>query len=89
MWTVIDYQKLREVKVEGVYPILNISEICDQLGNSKYFTTLDLAFGFHRVKMYPIDKAKTVFSTTFGQCEFNRLPIGLKMHQLVFWDWCP
>ncbi|GBO99886.1 Retrovirus-related Pol polyprotein from transposon 297 [Eumeta japonica] len=45
---------------------LKIDEILDQLGNSRYFTTLDLASGYHQVLVDEQDKEKTAFSTDKG-----------------------
>ena len=75
---VIDYRKLNDITIGDSYPIPNISEILDQLGKSKYFSTLDLASGFHQLKMAPEDSAKTAFSVPQGHFEFNRMPFGLK-----------
>ncbi|KAA5654845.1 RNA-directed DNA polymerase, partial [Pseudomonas aeruginosa] len=60
------------------YPIPNIVEILDQLGNSKYFTTLDLASGFHQITMNQKDACKTAISVPQGHFEFTRMPFGLK-----------
>lgn len=43
---VVDYRKLNEVTVEESFPIPTIDEQLSKLGNSLYFTTLDLAKGF-------------------------------------------
>lgn len=45
---VIDYRKLNEQTVSDRYPLPNITDILDKLGKCLYFTTLDLASGFHR-----------------------------------------
>ncbi|CAG9109133.1 unnamed protein product [Plutella xylostella] len=73
---VIDYRKLNDVTIGEVYPIPQISEILDQLGQSKYFSTLDLASGFHQIKVS--DGKKTAFSVPQGHFQFNRMPFGLK-----------
>ena len=75
---VIDFRKLHEVTVGDAYPLPNIEEILDQLGHSIYFTTLDLASGFHQIQMRGKDKSKTAFTTPLGHWEFNRMPFGLK-----------
>lgn len=46
---VIDYRKLNDVTVGDAYPLPNTEYILDQLGHSNYFTTLDLASGFHQI----------------------------------------
>ena len=75
---VVDFRKLNDITIGDAFPLPNITDILDQLGNSKYFTTLDLASGFHQVPMDPEDSSKTAFSTSFGHFEFSRMPFGLK-----------
>lgn len=52
---VIDYRKLNEKTISDRYPLPNISEILDKLGKCLYFSTLDLASGFHQIEMDPKD----------------------------------
>ncbi|PNF43271.1 hypothetical protein B7P43_G00916 [Cryptotermes secundus] len=42
---VIDFRKLNEWTVGDAYPLPNITDILDQLGKAKYFSTVDLASG--------------------------------------------
>jgi len=42
---VIDYRKLNEKTIQDAYPLPNIDEILDQLGNARYFSAFDLASG--------------------------------------------
>jgi hypothetical protein len=42
---VVDYRKLNEKTVGNAYPLPDITEILDQLGQAKYFSCLDLAMG--------------------------------------------
>jgi len=47
----------------------NIDKILGKLGQCRYFTTIDLAKGFHKIEMDPESIQKTAFSTranTFG-----------------------
>lgn len=86
---VIDYRKLNEITIGDAYPIPNITDILDQLGHSKYFSTLDLASSFHQVMMKESDAEKTAFSVPGvssvpgisgqpGHYQFNRMPFGLR-----------
>lgn len=75
---VIDYRKLNEKTVSDRYPLPNITEILDKLGKSMYFTTLDLASGFHQIEMDPRDVKKTAFTVEGGHFEYVRMPFGLK-----------
>ncbi|XP_064292930.1 probable serine/threonine-protein kinase nek3 [Plodia interpunctella] len=60
------------------YPIPQITEILDQLGDSKYFSTLDLSSGFHQIQLNEADKSKTAFTIPEGHFQFTRMPFGLK-----------
>lgn len=75
---VIDYRRLNDRIVEDKYPLPNIYDILDRVGRAQYFTTLDLASGYHQVEMHPDDVEKTAFSTERGHYEFLRMPFGLK-----------
>lgn len=75
---VVDYRRLNDKTIDDRYPLPNITEILDKLGKCQYFTTLDLASGFHQIQMNEEDKCKTAFSTPRGLYEYNRLPFGLK-----------
>ncbi|KAL7292582.1 hypothetical protein TKK_0013715 [Trichogramma kaykai] len=75
---VIDYCMLNEKTIASTYPLPNITEILDQLGSSKYFTTLDLQSAFYQVPIEPCDEHKTAFSTPFHHLHFKRMPMDLK-----------
>lgn len=74
----VDFRRLNEITVGDAFPLPNIVDILDQLGKSKYYSTLDLAQGYHQVPMKPADREKTAFSTDKGHYEFLRMPFGLK-----------
>lgn len=75
---VIDYRKLNDKTVEDKYPLPRIEEILESLGKCTYFSTLDLAQGFHQVEMSPESIEKTAFSVNNGHYEYLRMPFGLK-----------
>ena len=75
---VVDFRKLNNITVNDVFPLPNISDILDHLGKSKYFSTIDLANGYHQICLNDADKEKTAFSTSLGHFHFKRMPFGLK-----------
>jgi hypothetical protein len=81
---VVDYRKLNEVTIDDRYPIPNIEDILGKLGRCQYFTTLDLARGFHQIEIDERDIQKTAFSVENGHYEFLRMPFGLKTAPATF-----
>ena len=81
---VIDFRQLNKKTISDAYPLPNITHILDQLGGAQYFSTLDLAMGFHQVPMHPNSKSKTAFSTPYGHFQFKRMPFGLKNAPATF-----
>lgn len=46
----VDMRRLNVVTIIGdSFPLQNITEILDQLGNSKFYSALDLSAGYHQV----------------------------------------
>lgn len=81
---VVDFRKLNEKTIDDKYPIPNIADVLDKLGNCQYFTTLDLASGFYQVEMDPKDISKTAFNVEHGHFEYLRMPMGLKNSPSTF-----
>ena len=81
---VLDFRKLNKKTIGDSYPLPNIIDILDELGNARYFPVFDLATGFHHIPMDPKDSHKTAFSSPFGHYEFDRMPLGLKNTQATF-----
>ena len=61
-----------------------IDNLLDQLGNAKYFLTLDLSAGYWQVQMHPDSREKTIFITHQGLYKCTVVPFGLKNAPAVF-----
>ena len=81
---VVDYRKLNDKTVGNAYPLPDITEILEQLGQAKYFSCVDLAMGYHQIDMDPRDVDKTAFSTKEGHWAYKRMPFGLKTAPATF-----
>jgi hypothetical protein len=81
---VVDFRKLNEKTIGNAYPLPDITEILDQLGQSKYFSCIDMVMGYHQIELDPKDKEKTAFSTKQGHWEYRRMPFGLKTAPATF-----
>jgi len=58
-----DYRALNSMTVKNKYPLLLISKLVSQLRRARYFTKLDICWGFNNVHIKPRDKWKAAFRT--------------------------
>jgi len=57
-WLVVDFRSLNEVTVGDSCPLPLIMDILGALGKARYYTTVDLASGFHQVLLREEDRQK-------------------------------
>jgi len=69
LWLVQDYCALNAVTVKNRYPLPLISELVSQLHGARYFTKLDVHWGFNNVCIKPGDEWKTAFHTNYDLFE--------------------
>ena len=63
LWLIQDYQALNAVTIKNQYPIPLISKLITQLHSTKYFTKLDVCWGFNNVWICKGDECKAAFCT--------------------------
>ena len=73
----IDYRRLNNVTIQDAYPLPKMDEIFKVLGNSSYFSTLDLTDAFWSIPVAEDDRQKTAFTSKYGLWEFTSMPFGL------------
>lgn len=73
----IDYRRLNEATKREIYALPRIDDSLDGLGNSIYFSVMDLASGYFQIGMNPKHKQYTAFTTYDGHYEFNYMAMGL------------
>jgi len=64
-----DYRALNSMMVKNKYPLPLISELVSQLHGARYFTKLDVRWGFNNVHIKPGDEWKAAFQTNRGLFE--------------------
>jgi len=66
LWLVQDYWALNMMTVKNKYPLPLISKLINKLRGAKYFTKLDVWWGFNNVWMKEGDEWKSAFWTNWG-----------------------
>ena len=69
LWLVQDYRALNSMTVKNKYPFPLISELVSQLHGARYFTKLDVYWGFNNIHIKPGDEWKAAFRTNRGLFE--------------------
>jgi len=64
-----DYRALNSITVKNKYSLPLISELVSQLRGARYFTKLDVHWGFNNVRIKPGDEWKAAFQTNRGLFE--------------------
>ena len=80
----IDYRGLNSVTKADTFPLPRIDDLLDQLGKSKYFSTVDMASGYWQIPVHRNSREKTAFTTHRGLFEFRVMPFGLRNAPAVF-----
>ncbi|GBG88249.1 hypothetical protein CBR_g46816 [Chara braunii] len=73
----IDYRGLNAITVKNREPLPRIDDLLDRVQGCRYFSKIDLKFGYHQIAICPEDQHKTVFQTRYGPYGFVVMPFGL------------
>src|SRR6266702_1907045 len=79
-----DYRMLNAMTVKNKYPLPLIPELIAKLGGAKYFTKLDVRWGFNNVRMKEGDEWKAAFRTNRGLFEPLVMFFGLTNSPATF-----
>ena len=74
----VDLRGLNSLTKPDAYPLPNITDTLDSLGQCKVFSVLDMASGYLQIEIAEEDKEKTAFSTPQGHFHFNKMCFGLR-----------
>jgi len=79
-----DYRKLNDMTVKNSYPLPLISDLINKLSKAKYFTKLDVRWGYNNVRMKEGDEWKAAFRTNRGLFEPLVMFFGLTNSPATF-----
>ena len=77
LWPCQDYQYLNKWTIKNVYPLPLISELMDKIKDGKYFTKLDIRWGYNNVQIKEGDEWEAVFKTNQGLYELTVMFFGV------------
>jgi len=84
LWLVQDYRTLNAVTVKNRYLLPLISKLVSQLRRARYFTKLNVQWGFNNVCIKPRDEWKTAFHTNRGLFEPLMIFFGMTNSPATF-----
>lgn len=79
-----DYRYLNSQTLKNNYPLPLISELIDNMGTKKFFTKLDLRWGYNNVRIREGDEWKAAFTTFEGSYEPLVMYFGLTNSPATF-----
>jgi hypothetical protein len=79
-----DYRRLNEITIRNRYPLPLVSELMDKLKGAKYFTKLDVRWGYENIRIKEGDEWKAAFITNRGLFEPTVMFFGLTNSPATF-----
>jgi hypothetical protein len=73
----VDYRGLNDITIKDRYPLPRAEDLFDQLTGASIFSKLDLAQGYHQIRIHEDHVPRTAFNTRYGTYEFRVMPFGL------------
>lgn len=74
----VDLREMNKSVEDVCYPLQDISEIYQSMKGKKVFAKMDLADGFHQIRLHPDSYDLTSFVTPNGMFLYHRIPQGYK-----------
>ncbi|GJP59963.1 hypothetical protein CLOP_g17017 [Closterium sp. NIES-67] len=66
----VDYRALNKITIKNRYPLPRIEDMFDRLQGAQWFSALDLAQGYHQLRITEEDVPKTAFRSPFGHFQW-------------------
>lgn len=74
----LDYRELNKRMTPDIYPIPLLWQQVQRAAGHKFYTTLDLNWGFWNLPLHPSSRKYTALVTPRGLYEFNIVPFGIR-----------
>jgi RNase H-like domain found in reverse transcriptase/Reverse transcriptase (RNA-dependent DNA polymerase)/Integrase zinc binding domain/Chromo (CHRromatin Organisation MOdifier) domain/Integrase core domain/Retroviral aspartyl protease len=73
----VDYRGLNKLTIKNRYSLPLIGQILDQVVNARFFTSLDMRDGYHRLRVAEGEEWKTAFRCRYELFEYQVMPFEL------------
>ena len=80
----MDFRALNAITKTYVWHMPRIEDICAKLGQTKFFTMLNLKSGYHHIALDDDALKKTAFVTPLGRYEYLKIQFGLAQVPIYF-----
>jgi len=72
----VDYRPLNKITIRDTYPLPR-PELIGLMAGSIVFSKLDLASGYHQLRVAPEHVSRTAFNTSLGSYQWKVMPFGV------------
>jgi hypothetical protein len=73
-----DYRAANSITTNNCYPFPHLKVLLNSMHGFCWFTKLDMAAGYHQIRIATAGMQKPVFATSFGLDELGDLPFGME-----------
>ena len=80
----VSYRKINAITRPFTFPVIRCDDAVKEIGNTKFFITMDLDSGYWQVPCEETSKAKLAFFTPTGKKRFRTMPMGATNAHPVF-----
>ncbi len=80
----VDYRAVNKVTQLSRTWIPRLEEMVNKIGHSSVISKIDLAKGYHQIKVHPNSMDITTLICPYGKFKYKRVPFGLKNAPTVF-----